>query len=36
MYGSYIKNIEYGTQFPMTPAIIEKIGEIKAKYAKSN
>ncbi len=36
MYGSYIKNVEYGTKFPMTPAIIEKIGEIKTRYAKSN
>lgn len=33
MFGSDIKNVEYGTKFPMTPAIIEKIGEIKAKYA---
>jgi hypothetical protein len=29
-------SIEYGTKFPMTPAIIEKIGEIKARYAESN
>lgn len=29
-------SIEYGTKFPMTPAIIERIGEIKARYAKSN
>ena len=32
-YGSDIQNVEYGTAFPMTQAIIEKIGEIKARYA---
>lgn len=33
MYGSDIKYVEYGTILPMTPAVIEKIGEIKARYA---
>ncbi|MBL7649442.1 MAG: hypothetical protein JNK74_24970 [Candidatus Hydrogenedentes bacterium] len=28
--------ISLGTKFPMTTAIIEKIGEIKARYAESN
>ncbi len=30
--GGDMDSIEYGTAFPMTQAIIEKIGEIKAKY----
>lgn len=32
----YCQFIEYGEAFPMTPAVIEKIGELKRRYNKAN
>ncbi len=35
-FDSRVRFIRYGDSFPMTPAVIEKIGEIKAMYAAEN